>query len=78
MIDTTEYQGHKNWATWNASLWLNNDEFFYSLLSATQSADELREVVETLFKVNGRFGDITDSDELDNIDFEVIFTDSKG
>ena len=24
-----EYNGWKNWATWNANLWLNNDEVTY-------------------------------------------------
>ena len=23
------YNGHKNWAHWNVSLWLNNDETLY-------------------------------------------------
>ena len=26
---TDEYQGYSNWETWNASLWLSNDEGFY-------------------------------------------------
>jgi hypothetical protein len=25
------YQGHKNWNHWNVSLWVNNDEYLYSL-----------------------------------------------
>jgi len=25
------YQGHKNWNHWNVSLWINNDEYLYSL-----------------------------------------------
>lgn len=24
------YNGHKNWAHWNVSLWLNNDKTLYS------------------------------------------------
>lgn len=27
------YNGHKNWAHWNVSLWINNDEDLYSTAS---------------------------------------------
>ena len=27
----TKYQGHKNWNSWNVSLWINNDEGLYRL-----------------------------------------------
>lgn len=33
------YNGHKNWAHWNVSLWLNNDEALYrSALSWLRAA----------------------------------------
>ena len=33
-----EYQGYKNWETWNVSLWLSNDEGLYN-----QTIDMMRE-----------------------------------
>lgn len=27
----SKFNGHKNWNHWNASLWINNDEFLYSI-----------------------------------------------
>lgn len=25
------FNGHKNWTHWNVSLWINNDEYLYSI-----------------------------------------------
>ena len=33
MTDTT-YQGWTNWETWNAALWIGNDEFLYNTAKA--------------------------------------------
>ena len=28
----SKYNGYKNWNHWNVSLWLNNDEYLYSIM----------------------------------------------
>jgi len=48
------YQGHKNWAHWNVSLWLFNDEGLYramkSVLRESSTLDEAAQalIVEVL------------------------------
>ena len=37
------YNGHRSWAAWNVSLWLNNDEGFYNAaLFSIQRAKEMQ------------------------------------
>ena len=44
----TKHHGWKNWATWNVSLWLGNDESLYRLarrfVNYKDLADELEEI----------------------------------
>ena len=36
----TTYNGFKNYETWNVSLWLNNDEGFYSVAQECDDYDD--------------------------------------
>ena len=31
LLPNKPYNGHKNWTQWNVSLWINNDEYLYSI-----------------------------------------------
>ncbi len=73
-MDTQEYNGHANWATWNVSLWLNNDEGYYrSVMVNPISADDIEEFVRGIFESTGKFGDIEDFAELDNVRWDKIY-----
>lgn len=71
MQDNT-FNGWKNYETWNVSLWVQNDEFFYSLAQESEDyqhfTDMLRDlgIVETPDKVP--FNDSgLDNRELDDV-----------
>ena len=40
---TTKYNGWKNYETWNVSLWMQNDEGFYS---AAQQSNEIGDFID--------------------------------
>lgn len=39
--DRTDFNGWKNWATWNVALWLQNDENLYKVARQYDSYDRL-------------------------------------
>ena len=43
MTETTTYNGWANYETWNASLWIGNDEFLYNTAKACVEYAELNE-----------------------------------
>ena len=43
-----EYNGWKNWQTWNVALWLDNDEGFHSMLRQAKTYGELRDNLRQL------------------------------
>lgn len=42
---TTEYNGWKNWATWNVALWLQNEESLYRGIRGCESWAHARELL---------------------------------
>ena len=36
------YNGHKNYSTWNVSLWLQNEEIYYCIAANCETYEEFR------------------------------------
>lgn len=70
------YNGWSNRATWNVSLWLNNDEGTYHELQRMQRrADdkgELAEAIEQFCRDIWPNGETPDGDKLDEADFDEL------
>lgn len=70
------YNGHANRATWNVSLWLNNDEGLYnelrSLARRASDVHNLAETIEQFCRSVWENGQTPDNDSLDDADFDEI------
>jgi len=77
ITDNKEYNGWRNWATWNVSLWFNNDRLLYSFIREAKTAKELKAIFNSeidLFKDFNGLGD----PEVKNIDWEEIYNSNMG
>jgi hypothetical protein len=70
-MDNKEYNGWKNWATWNVVLWFNNDRFLYEQAKKAKNPHDL----EVIF--NSKLDMFTDfrghKKEIKNIDWNDVF-----
>lgn len=71
------YNGWKNWETWNANLWLNNDELTYNTcldLVKIHKNNRLKtsQAIEELWLDITENGYVTDKITLHRIDFDEI------
>lgn len=58
-----KYNGWTNWDTWNAHLWLSNDEYTYNVLRLNSEPDGFEELATGL---------IRDMGNRDGIDFGYV------
>lgn len=52
-MNTKEYNGWKNYETWNVSLWINNQESLYRLSLTCKDYDEFIETVGSTGTADG-------------------------
>ena len=70
-MDNEKYNGWKNWATWNVSLWFNNDYFLYTQMRKAKSPHDLKVIFNTEYDL---FKDFEGKDkEIENIDWQEIW-----
>ena len=65
------YNGWKNHATWNANLWLNNEEVTYNALCGIENVESLKEFYLATF------GEYYDDINVEEVDFKEIFDNIK-
>lgn len=72
------YNGHTNWDTWNASLWLNNDERMYRMAqwcAENLTVEYFQEECSVVLIRKGHDGKLVYGDDLDleNVDWQSVY-----
>lgn len=77
MHNNTNYNGWKNYETWNVSLWVNNDEGLYNIARPCKDYSEFTDKLKAMGEVKTldgvRYGDcmygygVLDVDALDEL-----------
>lgn len=67
------YYGWTNWDTWNANLWLTNDEFSYRRVMQTSDVAELQEEGRLMLWNEAEPTGVTDGIDLDKVNWQEIY-----
>lgn len=66
----TNYNGHKNYQTWNVSLWINNDESLYSNARRFNSYKDFTDYLRDMMQITETPDNVSFSDK--DLDFESL------
>lgn len=69
-----DYNGWKNWDTWNAQNWLTNEEYLYEMVRKCRTSAEIEELFCECFIVQTKFGlKVQDDINLKEVDWDEIY-----
>jgi hypothetical protein len=67
------YNGFTNRETWNANLFVQNEETYYKATRG-KSAEQVEQFIKNRFHSSGGFGDMFTEEEMEKINFSEIQT----
>lgn len=68
-----KYNNFTNWETWNANLFIQNEEMYYRATRG-MNAEQVERYVKERFHSSGGFGDMLTEKEIEKINFSEIQT----
>ena len=68
----SNYNGWSNWDTWNANLWLTNDEIVYNDFIKCEDAEEVKELFKLFFEQKA-LNEYIDGVNVTNVSWTEIF-----
>lgn len=67
------YSGFTNWETWNANLFVQNEEMLHAATRG-MNAGQVEQFIKDWFNGSGGFGDMFTEEEIEKINFSEIRT----
>lgn len=77
MTTDTKYNGWANYETWNASMWINNEERLYRIAQACRDYGEFEVVMLSVGEVKTGDGVRWDNDKIDWFEMNEMLTELK-
>jgi len=72
-MSETSYNNFTNWETWNANLFVQNEETLYKTTRGI-SAGQIEQFIKNRFNGSGGFGDLFTEEAIEKINFSEIRT----